>query len=190
MTLLILGLILFFAAHSVRIYADAWRSRQIARRGEQVWKGVYALVSLAGLVLLVWGYSAIRAMPELWSPPVWTRHLAALLTLPAFVLLVAAYLPGSRIKAVLGHPMLAGVKLWAFAHLLANGRGADILLFGAFLLWAVVAFVSARRRDRAAGVHPPAGSLRGDLAVTAVGAAAWAAFALWGHAWLIGVRPF
>ncbi|MEK7736649.1 MAG: NnrU family protein [Pseudomonadota bacterium] len=190
MTILLLGLLVFFSVHSVRIVADGWRSRQIARLGESRWKGLYSLASLAGLVLIVWGYGLARTAPELWIPPLWTRHLAALLTLPAFVLLTAAYVPGSRIKAAIGHPMLAGVKLWALAHLLANGRPGDVLLFGALLAWSVIAFIAARRRDRTAGTHYAPGSASGDALVVAVGLSAWALFAFYGHAWLIGVRPF
>jgi len=190
MTLLILGLLLFLGAHSVRIFADAWRSRQIARIGPGPWKGVYSATSAIGLVLIVWGYGLARAEPVLvWSPPLAMRHLAALLTVPAFILLAAAYVPANRIKAKLGHPMVAGVKLWAFAHLLANGTLAGIVLFGAFLVWAVADFASARRRDRRNGTSYPAGSPARDAVAIGVGLAAWAAFAFLLHGWLIGVRP-
>ncbi len=191
MTILVLGLLLFLGAHSVRIFADPWRSARIAAMGEGAWKGLYSLVSIAGFVLIVWGYGQARAVPvELWSPPAWTRHAAALLNLAAFVLLAAAYLPRNRIRAAVGHPMVAGVKLWALAHLLSNGRLADVVLFGAFLVWAVLDFRSARRRDRAAGTRRPPGTPAGDAATIVVGAAAAAAFALWLHVPLIGVRPF
>jgi uncharacterized membrane protein len=191
MSLLILGLILFLGAHSVRIVADDFRARQIARIGEKPWKAVISVVSLVGFVLIVYGYGAARLDPVyLWQPPVWTRHLAALLTIPAFILLVAAYVPGTRIKAAVGHPMVAGVKIWAFSHLIANGTLADLLLFGSFLAWAVVDYIAARRRDRRAGTRYPAGPATRDVAAVAIGLAAWAAFALWLHAPLIGVRPF
>jgi uncharacterized membrane protein len=191
MTVLILGLLLFLGTHSVRIFADGWRSRQLARLGEGKWKGVYSAVSVIGFVLIVWGYGLARAEPVfLWSPPVWTRHVAALLTMPAFILLAAAYVPGNRIKARLGHPMVAGVKIWAFAHLLANGTLAAVVLFGAFLAWAVADFASARRRDRRAGTVYPAGSPGRDAVSVIVGLVAWAVFAFLLHGWLIGVRPF
>jgi len=191
MTVLILGLILFLGTHSLRIFADDWRGRQVARLGEQRWKGIYSLVSLAGFVLLVWGYGLARAEPVLlWSPPVWTRHLAALLTVPAFILLVAAYVPGTRIKAAVGHPMVLGVKTWAFSHLIANGTLADVLLFGSFLVWAVVDYRSAKARDRAAGTRYVAGPVSRDILAVVIGLVAWAAFALWLHGMLIGVRPF
>jgi len=189
MTLLIIGLAMFFAAHSVRIVAEPWRTRLRARLGEGPWKGLSSLVSLTGLVLMIWGYGMTRGAPELWSPPLWTRHLAALLTLPAFLLLVAAYVPGNHLKAAVGNPMVAGVALWALAHLLSNGRPGDLLLFGAFFLWAVIDFIAATRRDRATGlIHPP-GRPAGDARVLVIGLAAWALFAFYGHVWLIGVRP-
>lgn len=189
-SILILGLVIFLGVHSIRIVAGDWRTQQIARLGAGPWKGLYALASLVGLVLIVYGFGLARAQPViLWMPPVWMRHLAALLTIPAFVLLAAAYVPGNRMKAALGHPMVAGVKLWAFAHLLANGTLAAAVLFGAFLVWAMVYFTSARQRDRAAGIRYPAGASKGDAVTMVVGLIAWAAFAFLLHGWLIGVRP-
>jgi len=190
MTALILGLLLFLGAHSVRIVAERWRTGQVARLGERRWKGLVAIVSLAGFALIVWGYGTARMDPVmLWQPPPWTRHLAALLTLPAFVLLAAAYGPANRLRAAVGHPMVVGVKVWALAHLLANGRLADVLLFGSFLVWALVDFRSSRRRDAAAGIQRRRGTLAGDAATLLVGLGAWAAFAFYLHAWLIGVAP-
>ena len=191
MAYLILGLLIFLGVHSLRIVADAWRTARIARSGENAWKGMYSLASAVGLGLIVWGYGMARAEPlALWPTPSWARHAAALLTLPAFILLVAAYVPGNRIKAAIGHPMVAGVKLWALAHLLANGSLADLLLFGGFLAWAVASFAAARRRDRAAGRTYAVLGWPRDAAVAAIGIAAWAGFAVWGHAALIGVGPF
>jgi uncharacterized membrane protein len=191
MTALILGLLLFLGTHSVRIFADGWRTYQVVRLGEQRWKGLYSLASAIGLALVVWGYGLARAEPVvLWLPPAWTRPVAALLTLPAFVLIAAAYVPGNRLKPALGHPMVAGVKLWAIAHLIANGNLGDVLLFGAFLVWAVLDFRSARGRDRAAGVRHPAGRAARDGVTLAAGFAAWMLFAAFLHTWLIGVRPY
>ncbi len=135
MTALILGLVLFLGIHSARIVADGPRSAFIAKRGANAWKGLYTVLSLAGFALVVWGYGLARQQPtELWAaPPLWTRHVAALLTLIAFVLVTAAYVPGNGIKAKLHHPMTLGVKVWAFAHLIANNTLADLLLFGGFL---------------------------------------------------------
>jgi uncharacterized membrane protein len=189
MGVLILGLVLFLGVHSVRIVAEDFRTRQIARMGANAWKLSYTAVSVVGLVLLVWGYGLARQQPVvLWpQPPVWTRHLAALLTLVSFILLAAAQVPGNAIKARLQHPMVLGVKVWALAHLLANNTLADLLLFGSFLVWAVLDFRSARRRGPVAMGAVSAG--RTVVAVVA-GVVAWAAFAFWLHGALIGVRPF
>ena len=191
MTALILGLLLFLGVHSVRIVAEGWRSRTLARLGEGRWKGLYTVVSLAGFALIVWGYGQARAAPVLlWASPLWTRHLAALLMLLAMVLLAAAYVPGNAFKARLHHPMVLSVKVWAIAHLLANNTLADLLLFGSFTVWAVLNFRSARQRDRAAGTVYPAGRAAATAVTVAVGLLAWAVLAFWAHGWLIGVRPF
>jgi uncharacterized membrane protein len=188
---LVLGLLIFLGAHSVRIVADGWRGVQITRFGAGTWKGLYSLAAAVGLALIIWGYHLAQAQPVvLWTPPSWARHLGALLTIPSFVLLAAAYVPGNRIKAAVGHPMVAAVKTWALAHLLANGTLAAVILFGAFLLWAVVDFASLRRRDRVAGTRYPAGTGSRDAIVLVVGLTAWALFAFLLHAWLIGVNPF
>jgi uncharacterized membrane protein len=190
MTLLVIGLILFLGVHSVRIVAEPWRSAMLARLGEGRWKGLYTLASAIGLTLIVVGYGAARQAPiDLWLPPLWTRHLAALLTLPAFVLLTAAYVPGNAIKARLGHPMLLGTQVWALAHLLANGRLADLLLFGGFLVWAVLALRAARERDRVAAVVRPQSGGAATLIAVIVGLVAWALFAFVLHLRLIGVAP-
>ena len=191
MTLLILGLLIFLGIHSVRIVADGWRSAMVQRIGDGGWKGLYTVASVAGLALIVWGYGVARQQPVvLWASPVWTRHLAALLTLPAFVMIAAAYVPGNAIKARLKHPMVLGVKVWAFAHLIANNTLADVLLFGGFLLWAVVDFRSLRQRDRAANVVVAPGRMGPTVMAVLAGLAGWAVFAFWAHSAFIGVRPF
>jgi uncharacterized membrane protein len=191
MIILILGLVLFLGPHSVRIFAEDWRARRIAGLGALKWKGLYSIVSGVGLVLIIYGYGLARAQPVvLWAPPVWARHLAGLLTLVAFILLVAAYVPRNHIKARIGHPMLLAVKVWAFAHLLANGTLNALVLFGAFFAWAVIDFIVARRRDRAAGTVYPPGTPARDVVTVAVGIVAWAVFAFALHAWWIGVSPF
>jgi len=191
MLVLVLGLLLFLGVHSIRIVADSWRTAQIAKIGAGTWKGMYSVVSLIGFGLIIWGFGMARMAPELiWSPPVWTRHLAGTLMIIASILIVAAYVPGTAIKARIGHPMLAGTKTWALAHLIANGTLADIVLFGAFLAWAIAAFVSSRKRDRAAGVtYPKIGPIRDVLAVV-IGIAVWALIAFYAHARVIGVSPF
>jgi uncharacterized membrane protein len=191
MGMLVLGLVLFLGVHSVRVFGEGWRTQMRQRLGDNGWKGLYSVLSVLGLVLIVWGYGAARMQPVvLWPAMGWTRHLAALLTIPAFVLLVAAYVPGNGIKARVHHPMVLGVKVWAFSHLLANNMLADLLLFGGFLVWAVLSFRAARARDRAAGTVYPAGRLGPTLLTVAVGLAAWAGFAFWAHLAWIGVRPF
>jgi len=190
MVFLIAGLVLFLGVHSVRIVGDGWRTQTRSRMGEMPWKGVYSLVSAVGLALIVWGYGLARQQPVvLWVPPIGMRHAAALLTLLAFIFLAAAYVPRNAIKARLHHPMVLGVKVWALAHLLSNGNLADVLLFGSFLLWAVLSFRAARQRDRAQNTVYPSGTAAGTGVAVMVGAAAWAGFSFWAHAWLIGVAP-
>jgi uncharacterized membrane protein len=191
MSALILGLLMFLGMHSARIVADGWRSQVIAQRGPGAWKGLYTVVSLVGFGLIVWGYGQARLAPQvLWASPTWTRHLAGLAMLLALVLLVAAYVPGNGIKARLHHPMVLAVKVWAFAHLLANNTLADALLFGSFLVWAALDFRAARQRDRAGAQRYPAGNALATVLTLLLGAAVWALLAFWGHQQLFGVRPF
>ena len=190
MALLILGLIVFLGTH-VFTMARGPRARLIERIGEGPYKGLYSLVTVAGVVLIAIGFGRYRAAGYIpvWEPPVWTRHLALLLVWPAFVMFVAPYFPG-RIKGALKHPMLAGVKVWALAHLLANGDLGSILLFGSILAWAVAARISVKRRDvvrdHAGPAAAPAGG-RNDVLAVVVGTAAFFVFAIWLHPWLIGV---
>ena len=191
MKTLCLGLLLFLGPHAAKLTAASWRQRQIERLGERRWKSFVSVLSLLGLMLIGFGYGQARGeFEDLWALPLWTRHVAALLTLPAFVLIAAAYMPGSRLRSRLGHPMLLGTALWSLAHLLANARVIDLLLFGSFLLWSASAFCVACRRDRLQGIDR-AESLAGRDALTALsGLIAWVIFALWLHPMLIGVRPF
>ena len=190
MLVLVIGLLIFLGVHSVRIFADDWRTRSVARLGEKPWKGLYSVVSLIGFVLIVWGYALARQQPVLlWQPPLMMKHLNSLFTLLAFILVVAAYVPRNHIKATLHHPMVLGVKLWAFGHLLATAKLADMVLFGAFLLWAILSFRAARQRDRALGTRYAAGSVAGTMVTLVLGALGWAAFAFWLHAAWIGIAP-
>ncbi|HWR77918.1 MAG TPA: NnrU family protein [Thiobacillus sp.] len=185
MNALLLGLVIFFAVHSVSIVSDPWRNRMAARMGEWTWQGVYALVSIAGFVLIVWGYGLARQDPVvLYTPPAWLHPVAMVLLVPVFPLLLAAYLPG-RIQAAAQHPMLVATKLWAVAHLLANGMLADVLLFGAFLVWAVLDRISMKHRTQRAIPGPPL-SRANDIIAVIGGLALYAAFVLWLHGWLIG----
>ena len=187
---LLLGLVLFLGTHALRVFAEGWRSQQMARLGEKTFKGVYAVVSLLGFVLLCWGYDIARATPTvLWVPPVATRHVAALLMLLASVLLVAAYVPGNHLKARMRHPMVLSVKVWALAHLLANGNLEDVILFASFLVWAVLCFRAARGRDRAANLPPVVPQMRATWVAVMGGVVLYAVFLFKAHAWLVGVSP-
>lgn len=215
MTLLVVGLFVFLSAHSIRIFGEPMRAVLIARLGALGYKALYSLVSLVGLILLIKGYAMAREQPlALWTAWAPGRHVAALLSLVAFILVVAAYVPGNRLKARLRHPMVLGVKVWAAGHLLANHTLADAVLFGGLLVWAVLDFRAARARDRAAVALPPttgdnqpmgvtalgkagpatgrfqAKPLLADLLVLVVALAAYWAFAFHLHASWIGVRPF
>ncbi|WP_112663620.1 NnrU family protein [Microvirga flavescens] len=186
MTLLVLGLVVFLGIHAFTMARGA-RARLIAAIGEGPYKGLYSVVSLIGLALIIVGFGQYRQAGYIpvWEPPVWTRHLALLLVWIAFICLASAYFPG-RIKARLKHPMLASVKIWAFAHLLANGDLGSILLFGSLLAWAVIARISAKNRTDVAAPVEPRGFGNDALAV-AVGTVAYVVFAVWLHPWLIGV---
>jgi uncharacterized membrane protein len=186
MTLLLIGLLLFLGVHSVSIVAPRWRDAMAGRIGEQPWKGVYTLIAVVGFVLIVKGYAAARLDPTvLYAPAPWLRHVAFALLLPVFPLLLATYLPG-RIKRAAKHPTLLATKFWALAHLLANGMLADVVLFGAFLAWAVADRISLTRRPARAVPALP-GSRANDAIVIVGGLALYAAFALWLHPLLIGV---
>ena len=190
MTYLIAGIAFFVGVHSVRLVAPAWRERFISTHGATTWKLVYTLLSLGGLALMIYGFSLSRADPVfLWNPPPWTRHVALPLTLIAMILFAASGGPPNLIKHKLGHPMFAGVKVWAFAHLLANGRLGDVLLFGTLLVWAIAGFAISRRRDRRNHVHYPAGAPRATLITVIMGLAVWALITFWLHRVVIGVPP-
>jgi uncharacterized membrane protein len=188
LSLLIIGLVIFLGVHSVAIVAPGMRAGAIARLGEGAWKGIYGVVSLIGFVLICYGFGLARQAPVfLYFPPAWLRHVALLIMLPVFPLLFAAYLPG-RIKTAAKHPMLAAVKFWALAHLLANGTLADVLLFGAFLAWAVVDRISLKRRPAQVLRTAPSGPWNDAIAVV-LGLAVYALFIGWAHLRLFGVSP-
>ena len=189
MTLLILGLLIFLGLHSVSIFAPAWRDAQVAQRGENAWKGIYSVLSIVGFALLVYGYGLARQAPVvLYTPPTALRHVALLLMLPVFVLLLSAYLPG-RIRAAAKHPMLLATKFWALAHLLANGMLADIVLFGALLAWAVADRISLKRRVARPIPGAPASKLNDVIAVVG-GLALYGLVAMVLHVRWFGVAPF
>ena len=186
MNTLIAGLLVFFAVHSISIFNDAWRNRMVEKTGEWVWKGLYALLAVIGLLLIIRGYGHARLDPiVLYTPPRWLHYPALLLLLPVFPLLLAAYLPG-RIQMAAKHPLLLATKLWATAHLLVNGTLADALLFGAFLAWAVADRISLKQRIPQPVPNIPPGRFNDTIAIV-IGLALYAAFVFWLHARLIGV---
>ena len=211
MGLFSVGLVLFLGVHSLRVFAEGWRSGLQARMGDNMFKLFYSLASLLGLVLMVYGYGLVRwDSPMLWLPPVGTRHAAALLMLVSLVLLVAAYVPHNIFKQRLRHPMVLSVKVWALAHLLANGRVADMLLFGGFLVWSVLVFRASRQRDRLAALAQPADAPQSlidpqaasqstpepmkpvanhNARVILIGVVVWTLLMFGGHKWLFGVSP-
>lgn len=188
MAVLILGLAIFFAVHTLTTLRPL-RAGLIERFGETGYKIAYSVLSLIGLVLIAKGYGLYRAggYIEIWSPPAAMRHPAALLMLPAFIALAAAYAPVGLIKSRLKHPMLVGVKTWALAHLLANGDLGSMVLFGSFLAWAVYDRIAVKRRGEAAPA--PVGFGRGDVIALAVGTLAYGAMTAL-HPRLIGVPIF
>jgi uncharacterized membrane protein len=184
---LALGLALFLGIHLTRALAPQWREAQIARLGEKGWKGLYTVLSLVGFGLILWGYSQARLSPVvLWPPIRGMNHLAALLVLVAMILMAAAYVPRNHFKAKLQHPMTLSVKVWAFAHLIANNTLADVMLFASFLVWSILVFRAARRRPAPAVAAPTAA---GTAATVVAGLALWAFFAFWAHAAWLGIAP-
>ena len=184
---MILGLVLFFGVHAVTTQRDL-RGQLVGAIGESGHKAGYSLVSLAGLVLIVWGFAHYRSagMIEIWDPPRFLKHITVALMLPAVILVVASYIRG-RIYATLKHPMLAGIKLWAAAHLLANGDLGSIILFGSFLAWAVFDRISLKRRSDPGGPPIPVGGIANDAIAVAVGIVAYLALAFAFHPVVIGV---
>ena len=191
MTLLITGLIIFLGMHSIHMLAPGFRQAGMQKLGTWGWKGVFAVISIAGFVLFVIGYGEARSTDPtwLWQSPGWMSHLVALLMIPAMILLVATYIPGTYMKARMGHPMLLATKIWALAHLLANGGLHDLVLFGAFLAWAVADFIVSRKRDRAAGTTYPAAGVSRDITAVVLGLVLYGAFVMKLHVWLMGVVP-
>lgn len=189
MTIFVAGLLVFLGIHSISIVAPRWRDAQATRMGEYGWKGLYALVSIASLVTMIYGYGIARQTPVVvYAPPLPPRHLAFLLMLPVFPLLIAAYLPG-RVKRLTRNPMLLAVILWAVAHLVANGTLNDLLLFGAFLLWAVADLISVSRRPNVRPVPGAPASAMNDVIVVVAGLGLYAFMLLWAHTRVVGVSP-
>jgi uncharacterized membrane protein len=187
LAVMILGLVLFLGVHTLTTQREV-RARVIALSGEGGYKAGYAVVSVAGLALIAWGLSHYRAagMIDIWFPPKALKHITVALMLPAVILVVAAYIRG-RIYTLVKHPMLSGVKLWAGAHLLANGDLGSIILFGSFLGWAVFDRISLKHRADAGAPPIPVGGVGNDLIAVAVGFVAYLALAFAFHPVVIGV---
>ena len=186
MTILILGLVVFLGIHSVRILAKPFRDAQVAASPRR-WKGLYSLISAVGLGLIIWGWIEFRpAAPQLYDPPVWGRHATMGLVWIAFVLMACSNGPVGRIKATVRHPMLLGTILWSAGHLLANGDQASAILFGSFLVWAIVDLASALGRKEPA---PVATKPVADLIAVVAGTALYALFVFFLHRLLFGVSP-
>ena len=190
LAILILGLAVFFAPHVLTAFRAA-RQNVIARIGDGPYKGLYSLVSLIGLLLIGYGYASYRATGwiDVWYPPAWTRHLAVALLWPAIICVVAAYSPG-RIKIALKHPMLVGIKLWALAHLIANGDLGSIVLFGAFLAYAVFDRISLKRRTDPGAPPIPVGGVKNDVIAVLGGTVLYLLLGWAFHPYVIGVRAF
>lgn len=187
MLTLVAGLVLFLGVHSVRIIAPGWRNARLEAMGEGGWKGIYTILSLIGFALIVWGYSMARYETGiLYTPPMWLRHVALLLMAFAFISLTVYMLKPGRLKPMLKHPLLLATKVWAFAHLLANGETASVLLFGSFLAWAVLDRISLKRRG---GALPQPGPVVNDIIAVVSGLLLWAAFVWYLHEFLFGVSP-
>ena len=195
MDMLIAGLVIFLGIHALRVWGEGVRSALLSRLGPLGFKGVYSIASLAGFYLLIVGYGQARLEPvQLWTPPPGMGHATVALMWVSMVLLASSGIPRNAIKARLRHPMVLGVKVWALSHILANGTLHDVLLFGGFLVWAVLSFRAARQRDRAAleageWAETPPVSGAATAGTVLAGTAAWAAFILVVHVWLIGVAP-
>lgn len=191
MTLLVLGIVIFLGMHLVRVVAPGLRARVIEGVGKGPWMGLYALISLVGLGLIIYGFGQARGETGvLYNPPVFLKHIALLVMLLAFISLAAGFLPAGRIAVALKHPQILAIKIWALAHLLANGETSSVLLFGSFLAWAVILRISLKRRERAGErVLPMFKSARNDLLAVVVGLAAYLLFVWRLHELLIGVQP-
>jgi uncharacterized membrane protein len=188
MALLILGLVIFIGCHSLGMM-PAWEVTLKGALGRPAYRGLYSLLSIAGLVAIVYGFADYRANEwvEIWSPPQALKHVNMLFVLVAFIALAASQAPRGYIKARLKHPMLVGIKAWAFGHLLANGDLGGMILFGAFLAWAVVDRISYRWR--AAGPELPAPQVKWDVIAVIAGLIAYGAMLML-HPILIGVSVF
>jgi uncharacterized membrane protein len=190
MAILILGLVIFLGLHSTRIVSESGRQKAIARLGEGPWKGLYSALSAIGFMLIVWGFARARYnAPRLWTPFPGARHITMLLMLISLVLLASYLFKRSHITAAVHHPMVWAVLLWSVGHLLANGSAADLVLFGAFLVWSVADLASSYARDRRNNLVYPAPELGATAGAVVVGLVIYGLFIGGLHLWLFGVSP-
>lgn len=188
MLILVLGLVIFFSVHSIRVVAPEWRDMAMARHGVMRWRLRFGLITLLATALIIIGYMQMRVDPTiLWSPPVWTRHVAGLMMLLSLYFVGSAIIPKTTMKRLMGYPMLIAVKLWAFSHLISNGELVDLIVFGSFLIWSTVIFSMSRRRDRKAGVVPSESSVEFDLAAFVFAMVSWFAIVFYLHEIVFGV---
>lgn len=187
MFILIAGLVIFLGLHSVRMVAPAFRENFIATRGKRTWKIAYSVLSLVGLILLIWGYGVARSSASntfFYAAPSWLYHVQMLLMVPAMILITTSDLPAGYIKKAVKNPMLISVKIWAFAHLLVNGDLASLILFGTFLAWAILLLINTKRREY---VPPASVAAKFDIIAVIGGLVAYVLFVFWLHDWLIGI---
>jgi uncharacterized membrane protein len=191
MLVLVIGLVVFFAIHLLPAQTEL-RNGLVARFGDTGYKAIFAILSLIGLVLIIVGFAKLQLHPgknpQLWYPPLWCRHVALALMLPAMIALVAAYVP-SRIHTMLKHPMLVAIKIWALAHLLANGDLGSLLLFGSFLAFAVYDRISVKQRSALGPLGAKTGPWFNDVIVLVLGTGLYVVILLWAHQYFIGVSP-
>ncbi len=191
MLVMVIGLVVFFAIHLIPSNTEL-RNGLVVRFGDTGYKAIFSVLSLIGMALIVLGFAKLQMHPgknpQLWVPPLWGRHVALALMLPAMIALVAAYVP-SRIHTILKHPMLVAIKIWALAHLLANGDLAGLVLFGSFLAYAVYDRISVRRRGALGPLGTKTGPWFNDVVVLVLGTGLYVVLLLWAHQLLIGVSP-
>jgi uncharacterized membrane protein len=190
MAILVLGLVIFLGLHSTRIFAEPLRAQAIARLGDGPWKGIYSLVSAIGFVLIVWGFAQARFdSAALWTPPPGVQHVTILMMLLSMLVLAGYFFKQSHIAVAVHHPMVWSVAVFGLAHLIANGSAADVVLFGAFFIWALADLMSSYARDRRLSVVYPEPNWGATIGAIALGLVLWAIVAFWLHLWLFGVSP-
>ncbi|SBS32784.1 NnrU protein [Marinomonas spartinae] len=190
MLILVIGLVMFFVLHSVQIMAPKWREEGMLRHGKMRWQMRFGMGALISVAFIWMGFTQVRLDPTwIWLPPAWIRQVSSLLMLFSFYFAACALIPGTKLKAMTGRPFLLAVKLWAFAHLISNGKLEDIIIFGSFLVWSIVAYAVLRRRDRAEGIKHDYIGIHMDLAAFTITMITWFGMVFYFHKLLFGVAP-